>query len=212
MQISAIQNVSFLASWSITGKTKPFQLLHMDSPLIGQYAPDFELPGADGAIHHLARYLERHRAIVVVFMCNHCPYVKLYLDRLKQLQTEVQSQRVTLIGINPNDEKQFPEDAYEKMQTFVIEHQLNFLYLRDMNQDVAQSFNAEKTPHAFLLDHQGIVQYAGAIDDNAQDSTAVKAAYLKNAIAALLQQDPIAPVSTAPMGCSIKWRNSLASK
>lgn len=179
----------------------------MDSSLIGQYAPDFELPGADGAIHHLARYLERHRAIVVVFMCNHCPYVKLYLDRLKQLQTELQSQGVAIIGINPNDEKQFPEDAYERMQPFVAQHQLNFLYLRDMNQDVARSFQAEKTPHVFLLDQNGIVQYAGAIDDNAQDSTAVKVPYLKTAIAALLQQDAIAPVTTAPIGCSIKWRN-----
>ncbi|GAP95330.1 thioredoxin family protein [Leptolyngbya sp. NIES-2104] len=179
----------------------------MDSPLIGKYAPDFEIPGADGAIHHLARYLERHRAIAVVFMCNHCPYVKLYLDRLKQLQTELQSQGMTLIGINPNDEKQFPEDSYEKMQSFVTEHQLNFLYLRDMNQDVAHSFNAEKTPHVFLLDQKGIVQYAGAIDDNAQDATAVKTPYLKNAIAALLNDDAIAPVSTAPVGCSIKWRD-----
>ncbi|MBE9010161.1 thioredoxin family protein [Pseudanabaenaceae cyanobacterium LEGE 13415] len=178
----------------------------MNSPLIGQYAPDFELPGVDGAIHHLARYLERHRAIVVVFLCNHCPYVKLYLDRLKQLQSELRSQKAMLIGINPNDEKQFPEDAYEKMQTFAADHQFNFLYLRDMNQDVAQSFKAEKTPHVFLLDQKGIVRYAGAIDDNAQDSTAVKVPYLKNAIAALLNEDAIAPVSTNPVGCSIKWR------
>ncbi|MBW4528145.1 MAG: thioredoxin family protein [Phormidium tanganyikae FI6-MK23] len=179
----------------------------MDSPLIGQYAPDFELPGTDGAIHHLARYLDRQSAIAVVFMCNHCPYVKLYLDRLKQLQTEVQSQGVILIGINPNDEQQFPEDGYEKMQTFAAEHQLNFLYLRDMNQDVAHAFKASKTLHVFLLDQKGIVQYAGAIDDNAQNSSAVKVPYLRNAIAALLNRQPISPVSTDPVGCSIKWRN-----
>lgn len=179
----------------------------MDSPLIGQYAPDFELPGTDGAIHHLARYLDRHRAIVVVFMCNHCPYVKLYLDRLKQIQSEMQAQGVTLIGINPNDEKQFPEDGYEKMQAFVTDNQLNFLYLRDLNQDVAQSFKALKTPHVFLLDQKGIVRYAGAIDDNAQTPSAVKVQYLKNAIAALLSNQAISPTSTAPIGCSIKWRN-----
>lgn len=176
----------------------------MESSVIGQYAPDFELPGTDGAIHHLARYLERHQAIVVVFMCNHCPYVKLYLDRLKQLQAEVQSQGVALIGINPNDEKQFPEDGYEKMQTFASDNQLNFLYLRDMNQDVAQSFKAEKTPHVFLLDQQGVVRYAGAIDDNAQ---APKVPYLKNAIAALLNNQSITPALTDPIGCSVKWRN-----
>ncbi len=178
----------------------------MDSPLIGQYAPDFELPGTDGAIHHLSRYLDRHRAIAVVFMCNHCPYVKLYLDRLKQIQAEVQSQGVAPIGINPNDEKQFPEDGYEKMQAFVTEHQLNFLYLRDLNQDVAQAFKALKTPHVFLLDQKGIVRYAGAIDDHAQTPNAVKVPYLKNAIAGLLNNQTIAPVSTDPVGCSIKWR------
>lgn len=179
----------------------------MDSSLIGQYAPDFELPGTDGAVHHLARYLDRHRAIVVVFICNHCPYVKLYLDRLKTLQTEVQNQGVAFIGINPNDEKQFPEDSYENMKTFATEQQLNFLYLRDMNQDVAHAFKAAKTPHVFLLDRQGIIRYSGAIDDNAQDPNAVKTPYLKNAIAALLNEQTIAPNSTDPVGCSVKWRS-----
>lgn len=179
----------------------------MDSLLIGKYAPDFELPGTDGAIHHLARYLERHQAIVVVFMCNHCPYVKLYLDRLKQLQTEIESQGVTLIGINPNDAEQFPEDSYEKMKPFAAEHQLNFLYLRDMNQDVAQAFGALKTPHVFLINQQGIICYSGAIDDNARSPEAVQTQYLKNAITALLNHQPISPTSTDPVGCSVKWRD-----
>lgn len=179
----------------------------MNRSLIGQYAPDFELPGTDEAVHHLARYLDRHRAIVVVFMCNHCPYVKLYLDRLKTLQAEVQSNSVLLIGINPNDETQFPEDSYENMKGFATAHQLNFPYLRDMNQDVAHAFKAAKTPHVFLLDRQGIIRYEGAIDDNAQTPSAVKTSYLKNAIAALLAEQTIAPDSTDPVGCSIKWRN-----
>ncbi|HEY9751085.1 MAG TPA: redoxin domain-containing protein, partial [Allocoleopsis sp.] len=67
---------------------------------IGSYAPDFELPGIDNAVHHLARYLERSKAVGVVFMCNHCPYVRLYLDRLKQIQATFQGQKFTLIGIN----------------------------------------------------------------------------------------------------------------
>jgi peroxiredoxin len=179
----------------------------MDSPLIGKYAPDFELPGTDGAIHHLARYLEQHQAIVVVIMCNHCPYVKLYLDRLKQLQTELKPQGVTLIGINPNDPEQFPEDSYEKMQAFATAHQLNFLYLRDMNQDVAHAFKAVKTPQVYLLNQQGIVCYAGAIDDNAQNPEAIQHHYLKNAISALLHKQPISLTSTDPIGCSVKWRN-----
>ena len=78
------------------------------STVIGSYAPDFEIPGIDGSVHHLARYLDQFRAVGVVFMCNHCPYVKLYLDRLKQIQTEFQSQGVTLVGINSNDADRYP--------------------------------------------------------------------------------------------------------
>lgn len=178
----------------------------MNTPLINSYAPDFELPGIDGAVHHLARYLEQHSAIVVVFMCNHCPYVKLYLDRLKHLQTEVQSQDVALIGINPNDDQAFPEDSYEKMKSFAAENALNFLYLRDVTQDVAQSFGAQKTPHVFLLNKQGIICYQGAIDDNAQTPSAVKHRYLSDAINNLLNNQPISLTSTTPVGCSVKWR------
>jgi peroxiredoxin len=175
---------------------------------IGNYAPDFELPGTDSAVHHLARYLEQHHAIAVVFMCNHCPYVKLYLDRLKQLQQDVKAQGVAFIGINPNDDRAFPEDSYEKMKTFAAENQLNFLYLRDMTQDVASAFGAQKTPHVFLLNRQGVLCYQGAIDDNAQSPNAVTKHYLRDAIANLLNGQPISPESTPPVGCSVKWRNT----
>ena len=70
---------------------------------INGYAPDFELPGVDEEVHHLARYLEKFRAIAVIFMCNHCPYVQLYLNRIKELQADFQDRDVTLIGINAND-------------------------------------------------------------------------------------------------------------
>lgn len=175
---------------------------------LGAYAPDFELPGTDGVVHHLARYLEKHSAIVVVFMCNHCPYVKLYLERLKQLQEAVRSQGVTLIGINSNDDQQFPEDSYDKMKTFAAENQINFPYLRDITQDVASAFGAQKTPHVFLLNQQGVLCYKGAIDDNAQNPSAVTHHYLQAAIAAVLKGEMIGQAATEPIGCSVKWRNS----
>jgi len=94
--------------------------------VVGGYAPDFELPGVDGAVHHLRRYLSSHRAIAVVFMCNHCPYVRLYLERLKQIQSAFAEQGVVLIGINANDDAQYPDDSYEKMKQFAAQYQLNF--------------------------------------------------------------------------------------
>jgi peroxiredoxin len=175
---------------------------------IGAYAPDFEIPGADGSVHHLAQYLARHKAIAVVFMGNHCPYVKLYLDRLKQLQTTFAPQGVTLIGINANDEIQFPADSFEKMKLFVTEHQLNFPYLRDVTQDVAAAFGATKTPQAFLLNSQGIICYGGAIDDNAQTAAAVQTTYLSDAIGHLLANTPIPTLTTEVVGCSVKWRSA----
>lgn len=175
---------------------------------IGGYAPDFELPGTDGSVHHLARYLEQSRAVVVVFMCNHCPYVTLYLDRLKQIQSDFKGQGLTLIGINPNDADQFPEDSFEKMKPFAADNQICFPYIRDVTQEVAHTFGAKKTPHVFLLNQQGVLCYDGAIDDDPQDSKSVKTTYLRDAIARVLAGEPIVPTSTDPIGCSVKWRNS----
>ncbi len=179
----------------------------MTGTKIGSYAPDFELPGVDGTVHHLARYLERYRAIGVVFMCNHCPYVRMYLDRLKQIQTDFQAQGCTLIGINPNDAEKFPEDSFDHMKSFTTQNQVNFPYLRDVTQDVAISFGAAKTPHVFLLNQQGILCYGGAVDDNAQVPQAVRTKYLRRAIAQVLNGEPITQPLTDPMGCSVKWRS-----
>jgi peroxiredoxin len=173
---------------------------------IGSYAPDFELPGADGTVHHLARYLESHRAVCVIFMCNHCPYVKAYLDRIAQLHQDYSPQGVAIIAMNPNDAAQFPEDSFAAMKTFVIEQKISYPYLRDENQDVAHTFDAVKTPHAFLLNQQGVIVYNGAIDDNAKDVSAVQATYLRDAIDSVLAGQTIKIDTTEPVGCSVKWR------
>ena len=175
---------------------------------IGGYAPDFELPGTDGSVHHLARYLEQSRAVGVVCMCNHCPYVKMYIERLKQIQSDFQGQGLTLIGINPNDAEQFPEDSFEKMKPFAADNRINFPYIRDVTQEVANAFGAKKTPHVFLLNQQGVLCYNGAIDDNPEDSKPIKTNYLRDAIARVLTGEAIAPTSTDPIGCSVKWRIS----
>jgi peroxiredoxin len=177
---------------------------------IGGYAPDFELPGADGTVHHLARYLESHQLVCVVVMCNHCPYVKLYLDRLKALHQDYTAQNVALIAINPNDAAQFPEDSFANMKPFILEQGILFPYLRDETQDVAHTLGATKTPHAFLLNKQGVLVYSGAIDDNAQDRNAVKTHYLRDAIDRTLNGEPILDPSTDPIGCSVKWRHSYS--
>ncbi len=173
---------------------------------IGSYAPDFEIPGVDDTVHHLAQYLKRFRAVGVIVMCNHCPYVRLYLERLKQIQTEFVDQGFTLIGINANDEQQFPEDSFQQMRLFAAEQNLNFPYLRDVTQEVVRSFGADRTPQVFLIDQAGKVRYSGAIDDSPQDPNAVQKFYLRDAITQLLSDQPIDIATTDAVGCSVKWR------
>ncbi|MDY6806932.1 MAG: thioredoxin family protein [Cyanobacteriota bacterium] len=183
------------------------RLQEMSGTEINSYAPDFELPGVDDEVHHLARYLDNYRAVGVIFMCNHCPYVGLYLDRLKQLQGELEPQGVTLIGINANDAEKYPEDSFESMKAFAAEKELNFPYIRDVTQDVAHSFGAGTTPEAFLLDREGKLRYRGLIDDNADDPDGVKESYLRRAIAQLQSGETVNPTATEAIGCSVKWRD-----
>jgi peroxiredoxin len=180
--------------------------MEMTSTPADSYAPDFELPGIDDKVHHLARYLENFQAVVVVFMCNHCPYVGLYLDRLKQLQADFQERGVTLIGINANDAVRYPDDSFENMKTFAAKNEINFPYIRDVTQDVAHCFGAERTPEVFLLDKNGVVRYHGQIDDSANDPEAVRVPYLRNAIEQLLSGEPVTLSSTEAIGGSVKWR------
>jgi peroxiredoxin len=92
------------------------------------------------------------------------------------------------------------------MKLFAANNQLNFPYIRDVAQDVAESFGASKTPEVFLLDQDGRLRYKGLIDDNADDAAAVGVSYLRSAIDQLLKSEPVEPSSTEAMGCSIKWR------
>jgi peroxiredoxin len=178
----------------------------METMPIGSYAPDFELPGVDDAVHHLARYLERFRAVGVVIMGNRCPDVEGYLDRLKQIQRAFEGQGFTLVGINANDERQSPADSFEQMKHFAVEQQLNFPYLKDMTQEVARGFGADHMPQVFLIDQAGRLRYSGAIDDNPQHSAMVQHPYFHTAISQLLAGIEISPALTRSSGCLVEWR------
>ncbi len=173
---------------------------------IGSYAPDFELPGIDEQVHHLRRYLEKFRAVGVISMSNHCPYVKLYLERLKNIQAEFGEENFTLIGLNGNDATQVPVESFENMKAFATATKLNFPYLWDSTQDVTRSFGANITPMAFLIDRNGVVCYRGQIDDNPENPSAVREPYLRKAIASLLKGEEIYPKETQSVGTYLVWR------
>lgn len=180
-------------------------LIEKTTTTIGSYAPDFELLGIDEQVHHLGRYLQHHKGIGVVFLCNECSYVWQYIERLKQLQKQFELQQFTLVGINANYANLYHEQSLKNMKEFASKNQLNFPYLWDATQDVAGSFGVQKTPEAFLIDKQGILRYGGAIDNSA-DPLAVKESYLQQAIISLLAGKEISLKSTAAIGSPLKWR------
>ncbi|MEA5503351.1 thioredoxin family protein [Halotia wernerae UHCC 0503] len=174
---------------------------------VGSYAPDFELPGIDNQVHHLSRYLRSFRAVSVISMCNYCPDVSLYLNRLKNIQKEFAKDGFTLIGINGSDVTGHPMESFENMKAFAQNHQLNFPYLWDSTQDVSRSFGATKTPMAFLIDKTGILRYKGKIDNHPENALCIGEDYLKQAIASMFKGQAIKLTETEPVGTSLIWRN-----
>lgn len=172
---------------------------------LGALAPDFSLPGVDGQSYSLAQFKGKAKAVVVIFACNHCPYVQAYEDRMMQICKDFAEKGVQFFVINANDEKNYPEDSFAKMKERAKAKKFPYPYLRDAAQKVAESFGAGCTPEVFLLDCSLKLQYHGRIDDNWQEPNQVKAHYLRDALEAVLGGKVVARTETHPIGCSIKW-------
>ena len=171
----------------------------------GSPAPGFSLRGIDGKSWNLEQ-LKGKKAVLVVFMCNHCPYVKHKISSLVALDKEFRSQGLQVVGINSNDPASYPEDSFEGMKAFAREQGIEFPYLVDESQAVARSFGASCTPDPFLLDSQLRLAYHGRIDDAIEPGTAAKTAEMRTAIEQLLQGEQVTVQERPSLGCSIKWR------
>lgn len=172
---------------------------------LGQHGPAFSLPGVDEQTHSLDELLHTHRAVAVIFSCNHCPYVQAWEDRMKAIQADYRAQGVALVAIGSNDAEKYPDDNFDAMKARAEQEGFNFLYLRDENQAVARAYGATRTPHVFLLDSDGILRYRGAIDDNYERAQAVRVHYLRDALDAVLAGQPVKIGATQEVGCTIKW-------
>ena len=172
---------------------------------IGDKAPDFRLPGTDGKAYSLNDFKAR-KVLAIIFMCNHCPYVKGSLERIKQLQSDFGIKGLQVVGINSNDQVNYPDDSFEKMIEMSKEKKLNFVYLRDEDQSAANAYGAQCTPECFVFDGERKLRYHGRIDDNYKDEKAVKVEDLRNAVDALLHKRKVSFELTPAVGCSIKWR------
>lgn len=170
---------------------------------LGARAPDFDLPGVDGKNHSLASFQSK-RVLVVIFSCNHCPYVKDYEDRMVSIQRDYAARGVQLVAINSNDDKAYPEDSFAEMVKRAKQKGFNFPYLRDGSQKVVEAYGGICTPHVFAFDSSRVLRYRGRIDDS-RDPSKVTSHDLRNALEDLLAGKDVRTPDTRPFGCSIKW-------
>jgi len=174
---------------------------------IGSQMPEFSLTGTDDQIHNSDDF-KGQRALLVVFSCNHCPYVQAYEDRIKEIQSDFGDNGLSVIAINSNEDRKYPEDSYDNMKKRAVEKEFNFLYLHDEDQSVAKVFDAAHTPELFLFDNKRKLVYHGKIDDNWKEPEKVKNIYLRNAIEELFAGKEISVPETFSIGCTIKWKNN----
>jgi len=173
---------------------------------LGTEAPDFSLPDTTGRAVSLSDFADA-RALVVVFMCNHCPFVKHVIDGFVRLVKEYQAKGVAFVGINSNDVDNYPEDRPDKMSGFARDKGFTFPYLFDATQEVAKIYHAACTPDFFVFDAERKLAYRGQMDDSRPGSSVpVTGADLRAALDAVLAGRPVAAEQRPSMGCNIKWR------
>jgi len=174
---------------------------------LGTPAPDFTLRDVISDREVSLSDFDESAALLVVFLCNHCPYVKHVADTLASLAREYQQRGVAVVGINSNDTLTYPDDAPEKMVEEVRQRGYTFPYLFDETQEVAKEYHAACTPDFYVFDRDGRLAYRGQMDDSRpQSGIPVTGRDLRAALDAVLAGRP-APAEQKPsLGCNIKWR------
>ena len=174
---------------------------------IGSKLPDFSLPNVDGKTLS-ADYLQGAIASVVVFTCNHCPYVKGSDVAMIKLANDFQEKGIKFLAISSNDALQYSEDNFERMQDKARELKLPFPYLYDESQQVAKAFDAACTPECFVFDSAAKLVFHGTINNSPRHVADVKDHYLQHALEQILAGTVPSPAFVHPIGCSIKWKEN----
>ncbi len=171
----------------------------------GWKAPDFTLKGTDGATHSLQE-ARGPKGTLVVFMCNHCPYVKAILDRLVRDTGELKSRGVNTIAISSNDPVGYPADSFDNMASVAREKNVPFPYLYDESQDIARAYDAVCTPDFFGFDAELGLQYRGRLDASKMEPVEGARRELYEAMIQIAETGHGPKDQIASMGCSIKWK------
>lgn len=173
---------------------------------LGTDAPDFNLKDLDNNTITLNNF-SNYKALLVVFMCNHCPYVLHVIDSFSKIAAEYQSKGVATVGINSNDIETYPQDAPDKMIEFSKNHNLSFPYLLDDTQKTAQSYRASCTPDFFLFDNNRKLVYRGQMDEaRPGNNKPVTGQNIREAMDAVLSSKAVTENQKPSMGCNIKWK------
>jgi len=171
---------------------------------LGTEAPPFSLPDPDGAVHSLRDGAD---AYLVMFICNHCPFVKHVREELARIGRDYGDRNVTICAINSNDVTTHPGDSPEKMKEEAARWGYEFPYLYDASQDVAKSYRAACTPDFFVFDADRKLVYRGQLDDSRpSNDEPVDGHDVRAALDAVLSGGPVAQAQKASIGCNIKWR------
>lgn len=169
----------------------------------GSMTPDFTLKGVDGKMHSLQEY--KSKATLVVFICNHCPYVKARIGDIVALQSKFSPSELQVIGINSNDPN-YKDEGFDNMVAFAKNYKLNFPYLIDDSQNVARSYGAVCTPDPFLF-VDGKLAFHGRINDALEPEAKPTIPVMENNVRKLLRGERLEKDFDPSIGCSIKWKN-----
>jgi peroxiredoxin len=166
---------------------------------------DAKMENVDGSTLSIAD-IHGEKGTLVIFSCNHCPWVQAWQKRMVALGNEYSAKGIGVVLVNPNDPAAYPTDDLATMRQVAAREGYRFPYVVDATSDVGRAFGATRTPEAFLFDGAGRLVYHGAIDDNAHEPERVERRYLRDALDALLAGRPIEPAEVPFIGCSIKLR------
>jgi peroxiredoxin len=174
---------------------------------LGTSAPDFSLPDADGKCVALKDF-KGAKGLLVIFMCNHCPYVKHIAFALAKLAAEYQKKGIGVVGINSNDTERYPADSPSMMKEEIKSVGYTFPYLMDESQEVAKAYRAACTPDFYLFDKEQKLVYRGRMDGSTPgNNTPTTGNELRAALDAVLEGRPIPREQKSSMGCNIKWKH-----
>ncbi len=179
---------------------------------LGAEAPPFDLPAANPSVDDIARATRRlddyadAEALVIVFTCNHCPYVLHVEDALLEVARVYQGRGVPFVGICANDAEHYPDDSFENMARRAQQKRYPFPYLHDESQEVARAYGAECTPDFFVYDRARRLVYRGRFDETRPGQGTPTGRDLRQALDQLLDTGAVTMEQYPSMGCNVKWR------